>query len=73
VEQDGTWSVHTEWHQWGERTQKPNLEAFLSELKRALKTHRELDFRSYWQAWRGEDPAFSVVLRNTISDAQRVF
>lgn len=73
VEQDGTWSVYTEWHQWGERTQKPKVEAFLAELKRALETHMEFNFRSYWHAWSCEDSAFAVVLRNTIADAQKVF
>lgn len=73
VEQDGTWSVYTEWHQWGERTQKPKVEEFLAEMKLALKTHMEFDFRSYWHAWSCEDSAFSVVLRNTITDAQKVF
>jgi hypothetical protein len=70
---DGTWSISTEWHQWGERAQKPNVEAFLSELNRALRAHKEFDFKKYWHAWSREDSYFSVVLRNTIADAQKVF
>ena len=72
-ERDGTWSISTEWHQWGQRTQQPNLEDFLSELNTALKTQTELEFRQYWQAWSQEDSYFSVVIRNTIRDAQKVF
>jgi hypothetical protein len=72
-EHDGTWSIYTEWHQWGERTQKPNVKAFLSELNRALKTRTEFDFRKYWHGWSHEDACFSVVIRNTIRDAQKVF
>jgi hypothetical protein len=72
-EHDGTWSVYTEWHQWGEQDRKPKVEAFLSELNQALKTRKDFDFRKYWHVWSCEDSYFSVVLRNTIADAQKVF
>jgi hypothetical protein len=72
-EHDGVWSIYTEWHQWSERTQKPKVEVFLSELNRALKARTDFDFRKYWYGWSHEDSHFSVVIRNKIEDAKRVY
>jgi hypothetical protein len=71
-EHDGAWLIYTEWHQWGDRTRKPNVEAFLSELNNALKTREDFDFRKYWHAWSHADSDFAVVIRNTPGDCQRV-
>jgi len=70
---NGSWSVHTRWHQWSEQDRKPEVEVFLSELTMALKTRQGIDFRKYWQAWSHQDPHFAVVIRNKLGDCQRVY
>ena len=71
-EHDRTWSVYTEWRQWGERNRKPNVEAFLSELNAALETHQDLDLMKYWHVWSREETYFAVVIRNTQGDSLKV-
>ena len=71
-EHDSTWSIYTEWHQWGERTRRPKVEAFMSELNKALKTHKDFDLRKHWHDWSHEDSSFAVVIRNTLGDSQKV-
>ena len=72
-EHNGTWSTYTEWHQCGEWGRKPNVEAFLSELNKALKTRQSFDFRKYWQDWSHKDSHFAVVIRNPQGGCQSVF
>ena len=71
-EHDGTWLVFTEWRQWGERTQMPKVDAFMSRLNQALKTRADFDFRKYWNDWSSKDSFFSVVIRNTRGGYQKV-
>ena len=69
---NGAWSVYTEWHQWGEWSRKPQVDAFISELNKALKTGKDLDFRKYWNGWSHEDSYFAVVVRNTRGGYQKI-
>jgi hypothetical protein len=70
---NGTWSVHTEWRQWGDQDQKPKVEVFLSELNTALKTRQGFDFKKYWQDWSHKDSHFAVVLGTALGGCQRVY
>lgn len=72
-EHGGAWSIYTEWHQWGERTQKPKkVEAFLAELNKALEAHQDFDFRKYWHDWSHEDSDFAVVIRDILGGPRKV-
>lgn len=73
IECEDGWSVQTKWWQWGEQDRKPKVEAFLSKLIQALKTHQDLDLRKYWQDWSHQDSHFAVVIRNRLGDCLRVY
>ena len=65
IEIYGVWSSHFEWHELGERKQKPEINAFMSALNVALIARTDFDLNQYLQAWSYEDPNFAVVISKT--------
>lgn len=63
VEHNGRWWLRAEWHEWGDRGQKPEVEGFVSELNLAIEGCKDLDFHKYLDAWRRQDSAFLAIVR----------
>ena len=63
-EHQGIWSLETQWHQYGDRTQKLQVDAFLSKLKLAVKKHKDFDFFKYLNQWSHKDDHFAAVIHN---------
>lgn len=69
-EHQGVWSVETRWHQYNDRSQKPQVGVFLSKLKLVVKMHKNFDFRIYLNEWSRKDPHFAAVIHNRTGDTQ---
>jgi hypothetical protein len=65
-ENQGSWSLETQWHRYGDPSRKPRLGKFLSKLHSALGMHQDFDFNKYLGHWSEEDKHFAGVLINTI-------
>lgn len=72
LKHSGRWSIQTTWHEWSERARKPDVDGCVSELSKALKAHKDFDFRKYWRYWSHTDKNFAVVIRNTSGDCRKV-
>lgn len=65
LEHQGVWLIETQWYQYGDRTRKLRVDAFLSKLKLAVKMHKDFDFSKYLHQWSYKDAHFSVVIHNS--------